>query len=135
MASANAIARIDWTITWVEEPGLRPTASDALAPIQPTARAAPRAARPTCRLPIMVCARFLCSVLRMRACRPWLVMLTDEQREHRRQQHEHQRLHQTDQQLQEVERDLHQPTNARNAGHRFEHGFSGEDVAVQPEAQ
>ena len=38
----------------VAAPGLRPTASDAFMPMMPTARAAPRAARPTCRLPVIV---------------------------------------------------------------------------------
>jgi hypothetical protein len=35
----------------VAAPGLRPTASDALDPISPTARAEPTAARPMCTLP------------------------------------------------------------------------------------
>src|SRR5882724_13473772 len=47
------MARIDWTITAVAAPGLRPTASDAFAPMAPTARDAPTAARPTCRFPSM----------------------------------------------------------------------------------
>src|SRR3954465_12982098 len=51
--SANAIARIDWTNIAVAAPGLRPTASDALAPINPTPIAAPRAARPMWILPVI----------------------------------------------------------------------------------
>src|SRR5438876_12386863 len=53
MASANAMARIDCTRILVEAPGLRPTASEAFMPINPTPRAAPSAARPTCRLPLI----------------------------------------------------------------------------------
>src|SRR6516165_9643408 len=41
------MARIDWTITGVGDPMIRPTASDAFAPMKPTASAAPSAARPT----------------------------------------------------------------------------------------
>src|SRR6185295_9985398 len=51
MASAKAMARIDWTRIFVEAPGLRPTASEAFMPMKPTPRAAPRAARPTWMLP------------------------------------------------------------------------------------
>jgi hypothetical protein len=37
----------------VEATGFRPTASEAFMPIRPTAMAAPRAARPTSRLPVI----------------------------------------------------------------------------------
>src|SRR5215475_3517132 len=47
------MARIDWTRIFVEAPGLRPTAPEAVMPIKPTARAAPSAAKPTCMLPII----------------------------------------------------------------------------------
>src|SRR5512136_1043781 len=46
------MARIDWTKIFVAAPGLRPTASEAFMPMKPTPRAAPSAARPTCRLPV-----------------------------------------------------------------------------------
>src|SRR3974390_1637079 len=52
MASAKAIARIDWTRIFVPAPGLRPTASDAFIPMNPTPRAAPSAAKPTCMFPL-----------------------------------------------------------------------------------
>src|SRR5206468_5397532 len=52
MASAKAMARMDWTRIFVAAPGLRPTASEAFIPMSPTPRAAPRAARPTCRFPV-----------------------------------------------------------------------------------
>src|SRR5262245_11797553 len=45
--------RMDWTRTLVDEPGLRPTTSEAFMPIRPTAIAAPKAAKPTCTFPIM----------------------------------------------------------------------------------
>src|SRR5580765_5470403 len=53
MASANAMARMDWTRIFVAAPGLRPTASEAFIPIKPTPTAAPSAAKPTCRLPVI----------------------------------------------------------------------------------
>src|SRR5512144_1257739 len=46
------MARMDWTRIFVAAPGLRPTASEAFMPMKPTPRAAPRAARPTCMLPV-----------------------------------------------------------------------------------
>jgi hypothetical protein len=45
---------MDWTSTFVEAPGLRPTASDAFIPMIPTAMAAPRAANAMCKLPVIV---------------------------------------------------------------------------------
>ena len=53
MASAKAMDRIDWTRIFVDATGLRPTASEAFAPIKPTPMAAPSAARPTCILPVI----------------------------------------------------------------------------------
>jgi len=35
IASAKAMARMDWTKTFVEASGLRPTASEAFMPIKP----------------------------------------------------------------------------------------------------
>src|SRR6266403_2842817 len=148
MASANAMARIDWTITGVADPGFRPTASAALAPIKPTARAAPRAAIPTCRLPLMCLSRpflvaqpcrdgsgqsFLDSIVPGRP--PFLVMLTDQQREDGGQQREHQRLHQTNQQFQKVKGNLYERADVGNAGHRVQHRFPGEDVAVETKTE
>src|SRR4051812_19607575 len=43
---------MDCTSTLVAAPGLRPTASEAFAPIRPTPRAAPSAANPTWRFPV-----------------------------------------------------------------------------------
>src|SRR5437773_6986089 len=141
MASANAMARIDWTITGVADPGFRPTASAALAPIQPTAKAAPRAALPTCRFPLMCLSRpflvahpcVLGSIVPVR--RSFLVMLTDQEREDGGQQCEHQRLHQTNQELQEVKWDLYEPADVGNPGHRLQHRLPGKDVAVETKAE
>src|SRR5438552_18797281 len=141
MASANAMARIDWTITCVADPGFRPTASAALAPIQPTAKAAPRAAIPTCRFPLMCLSRpflvahpcVLGSIVPVR--RSFLVMLTDQEREDGGQQCEHQRLHPTNQELQEVKWDLYEPADVGNPGHRLQHRLPGKDVAVETIAE
>src|SRR5438046_7785499 len=122
--------RIDCTITGVADPGLRPTASDAFPPINPTARAAPSAAIATVMLPTISSAPFSSLVCR-RLCR--FVMLADQQREDGGQQHEHERLHQTDQQLHEVKRNLHEPAENRYRSHRLEHRFAGEHIAVEPE--
>ena len=67
--------------------------------------------------------------------RVFVVVLADQQGEDGRQQREDERLDQADHQLQQVERDLHEPSNRRNARHRVEHRFAREDVAVEPEAQ
>src|SRR6187200_1472960 len=101
MASANAMARIDWTSTFVDAPGLRPTASDAFIPIIPTAMAAPKAANATCKLPVIV------SILSSGFYDRVLFVLTQQEREHRSQQHEHQRLNQPHEQLQKIEGDLY----------------------------
>src|SRR5580765_2065786 len=47
------MARIDWTRIFVAAPGLRPTASEAFMPMRPTPSAAPSAANPTCRFPVI----------------------------------------------------------------------------------
>src|SRR4029077_505764 len=147
MASANAMARIDWTITCVAEPGFRPTASADFAPIQPTARAAPRAAIPTCRLPVMFLSRPLSGLLArspnavsvldssVRCSRFFLVMLANQQREDGGQQGDHQRLHETDQQLEKVKGDLHEPADAVNPRHGLQHGLPGKDVAVKTKTE
>src|ERR1051325_8805558 len=116
MASANAMERIDCTMTCVADPGFRPTASAALAPIHPTARAAPSAAIPTCRLPLMCLSR----PFPVRSS----VVLTNQQREDGGQQREHQRLHQTNEQLEEIEGDLDEETDALNARHGLQHVFT-----------
>jgi hypothetical protein len=53
MASAKAMHRIDCTIIFVEALGLRPTASEDIPPITPTPIAAPSAARPTHKFPLI----------------------------------------------------------------------------------
>src|SRR5204863_6709473 len=115
MASANAMARIDCTRILVDAPGLRPTASEAFMPMNPTPIAAPSAARPTCRLPLIsanigVNIVFL-SLLSQRLprlntvkppkfhnllMRPFVsfFMLANQQRENGCQEHEHERLNQ-----------------------------------------
>src|SRR5579863_10205852 len=114
MASANAIARMDCTRIGVAAPGLRPTASEAFIPMKPTPRAAPSAARPTCRFPLIsaniginILFPFLFvaqrlprlntvkppKFLMMRlAVRVFLIMRHDQHSENRGQEHEHQRL-------------------------------------------
>src|SRR3954454_19209885 len=96
----------------VEAPGFRPTAVDAPLPIKPTPIAAPRAARPTVILPVISvvlssvprsCLVTRRSVRHCRYRRRVLLVLTNEEGEHRGQQHEDQRLHQTDEQLHEIE--------------------------------
>src|SRR6267143_5555410 len=52
MASAKAMARMDWTRIFFAAPGLRPTASEAFMPLTPTPKAAPSAAKPTCTFPV-----------------------------------------------------------------------------------
>src|SRR5947207_15878423 len=113
MASAKAMARMDWTRIFVEAPGLRPTASEAFIPMKPTPIAAPSAANPTCRFPVIPSANIGISdiylpffafsaapaiehgqaveILVMRGFVPFFV-LTNQHREHGGQQHEHQRL-------------------------------------------
>src|SRR5215471_6387100 len=99
---------------FVDAPGFRPTAWQAPSPMSPTPIAAPNAARPTCMLPYnepVICVSFLClcTERRTRARRletnpesavrdlSWLlvVVLTNQQRKHRRQQHEYQGLNET----------------------------------------
>src|SRR4029077_1023102 len=118
------MARMDWTRTFVEASGFRPTASEAFMPIKPTPMAAPSAARPTVKFPV------ISSILRFLAtpamehgqavkifdsivcdCGPFF-MLTNQQREDSRQQHEHQGLHQSHQQFQEIKWNRHQPAKA-----------------------
>src|SRR6188768_526609 len=110
------MARIDWTMIFVDAPGFRPTAVDAPMPINPTPIAVPSAARPTCKLPVICIVlsfvrapaarrRYAAGDSSVRRARRRLFVLTDEQREDCRQQHEHHRLHQADQKLHEVEGD------------------------------
>src|SRR4029450_2906576 len=96
------MARIDCTMILVDAPGLRPTATDAPCPVNPTPIAAPRAARPTCKLPVLVfCPLCVSRVLGPSAVRRnislmgcslrgrrLLMVLADEPPEGRRQQHE-----------------------------------------------
>src|SRR5215207_7333626 len=106
MASAKAMARIACTMILFDAPGLRPTAAEAWPPIRPTAIAAPRAASPTCMLPVIGIvlsgSRRHRHAVRTRqpsavGCPgPRFLVLADEQREDCRQQHEHQRLYQPD---------------------------------------
>src|SRR5215467_4463939 len=146
MASAKAMARMDWTRTFVEASGFRPTASEAFMPINPTPRAAPSAARPTVKLPVISLLFLSLRLLpfarssrnlsfdraRSRAFFP----LTNQQGEHSRQQHEHQRLDKPHQQFQEIKWDRHQPAKAGDQpGHGFHHVFSGKDVAVETKTQ
>src|SRR4029079_1858626 len=124
----------------VADPGFRPTATAADAPIQPTAIAEPSAARPTWRLPPM-CVPFLSMRLRgrrravLRMYRGLLVVLTEQQGEDRGQQHEHQRLHDPDEQFEKIKRPRHEPADPRHARHRFEHRLARADVAGEPEAE
>src|SRR5215510_11640425 len=103
------MARMAWTRTLVDASGFRPTASQAFQPIKPTARAAPNAARPTCKLPFM--DLFLLSRRPREHGRPtkvistlrglWALrlLLAKQQREDSGQQHKDQRLNDTYKQL------------------------------------
>src|SRR6266536_3872370 len=156
--SAKAMARMDCTRIFVEAPGLRPTASEALAPINPTPMAAPSAASPTWTLPVIPSASignnigcpfvwfsaFPASELGQAAeilhsmvgrFAPFL-MRADQQRKHASQEHEHQSLNEPDQQLKKVERDRNEPTQpGHQSAHRFQHVFTGKNVAVESKAQ
>src|SRR5215469_14605471 len=113
MASAKAMARMDWTRTFVEASGFRPTASEAFMPIKPTPSAAPSAARPTVKLPVISLLFLSLQLLPFarssrnlsfdRARSRRFFLLTNQQRKHRCQQHEHQRLNQAHQEFQEIE--------------------------------
>src|SRR5690242_19159406 len=122
MASAKAMARMDWTNIFVEAPGLRPTASEAFIPMKPTPMAAPSAAKPTCVFPV-ISANIGVSVISFLSffsaapaiehgqaveivssvrCRWCLLVLAHQQCEYRREQHEHQRLDKSHQQFHEI---------------------------------
>src|SRR5215471_7090617 len=125
MASAKAMARIDWTRIFVEAPGLRPTASEAFMPMKPTPTAAPSAASPTCMFPVIsanigindiyVFPFFAFSTapaiehgqtieIVKSMGRSWrFIMLADEHCEHSGQEHEHEGLNETNQQFHEIE--------------------------------
>src|SRR5688572_392482 len=147
MASAKAMARIDWTRIFVEAPGLRPTAVEAAMPINPTLIAAPSAANATCTLPVIWVVLSLCRVpqariptsialLSVRGRMSGVLVLTNQEGEDGGQQHEDHRLHETDQQLHEVERHRQQPAPPRDErSHRLQHVLAGEHVAVETKAE
>src|SRR5215470_12946994 len=105
MASANAMAKMDCTKILVDAPGLRPTASEAIMPIRPTLIAAPKAASPTCKFPLIrvsflragnhECVRAGEISLLMVCGSRGLFVLAHQHREHCRQQHKDQRLNQS----------------------------------------
>src|SRR5882762_8686767 len=158
--SAKAMARMDCTRIFVAAPGLRPTASDALAPIRPTPMAAPSAANPTWIFPVIPSANigindiymftFLCFSQRLpqlNTVQPLkflmmrfmpFVVFTNQQCEHRSQQHENQGLHDTYQKLHEIKRDRNndRANPARNQiRHGLQHVFTRENIAEQPKAK
>src|SRR6266436_2470040 len=156
MASAKAMARIDWTRIFVEAPGLRPTASEAFMPMKPTPTAAPSAANPTCRFPVIsanigisdIYLPFFAfsaapaiehgqtaEILVMRGFVS-LFVLTNQHREHRRQKHEDQRLNKSNQQFHEVKWNRQQPSEMRHQfRHRFQHVFTGENISVETKTE
>src|SRR5258705_3231617 len=141
------MARIDWTSTFVDASGLRPTASAALIPIMPTAIAAPNAARPTVKFPFIsivlserttIQSRQAALIIVLFVCRLRLLTfgLANQKCEHRSQQHEDQRLDHTNKQLQKIERYRQQPAQAwYQIGHRVQHVLAGECIAVETETQ
>src|ERR1035437_3753127 len=158
MASAKAIARIACTRILVEAPGLRPTASEAFMPMNPTPMAAPSAAKPTCRLPVTPSANIginICSYLslaqrlpRLNTVKPlkflnsvcrlprFFVVHADEHREHGSEQHEDQCLDDPHQQFHEIERHGYQPAKSRDQpGHRFQHVLPGKYIPIETEAE
>src|SRR5215813_9210273 len=126
------MARIDWTRTLVDASGLRPTASDALMPIRPTAMAAPRAAKPTCKFPLIVIFPFSATPAFLLSQPPNVIssfvrgrcllglVLANQQREDGRQQHEDQSLDQANEQLQKIKGDWQQPAQV---WYQIGHGF------------
>lgn len=65
-----------------------------------------------------------------------IVMLTNQEREYGSEKHKDQGLNHSHQKFHEVERNWYQPTEVRHqSGHGFEHIFTSEDVAEQPETQ
>src|SRR5579863_2320524 len=116
------MARIDWTRIFVEATGLRPTASEAAMPIRPTLMAAPRAAKPTCKFPLILFS-FLFSPAIMRTRLPrgsvyssnvcshrsLILMPAHKHREYCRQQCEHEGLYQAHHQFEKIEGDWYQP--------------------------
>src|ERR1051326_124288 len=164
MASANAIAKMACTRIFCDAPGFRTTASEAFMPMKPTPIAAPSAANPTCRLPVISANTGIrdiyvyLSLLSQRLPRlntvkppkfsmvgsfvPFLV-LANQHGENRRQQHEHERLNDSYEQFHEIKR--HRNDHARERfrprrlfyqiGHRFQHVFAGENISIKPKAE
>src|ERR1044071_3968031 len=63
-------------------------------------------------------------------------VFTNQHREHRRQEHEYERLNKPHQQFHEIEWYLEQPTEVgHQICHRFQHVFTGKNVAVKPETE
>src|ERR1700704_1244813 len=140
---------MDCTKIFVEATGFRPTASEAFIPIKPTAIAAPKAARPTWKLP------FICSscsfppapaiehgqavdINPLTVRRHWCVcfVLAHQHREDSSQEHEDHGLNEAHNQFQEIERNRHQPPEAGNElRHCFQEILSRENVAVETEAK
>src|ERR1700742_1140400 len=112
MASAKAMARIDWTRILVDASGLRPTASEARMPMMPTAMAAPNAASPTCKFPLMTEFPFSLNCSCVRGVVPFRFVPANQQREDVGQQHEDEGLNHADQQLKEIEGNGQQPAEA-----------------------
>src|SRR5215472_17682011 len=160
MASAKAMARMDWTRIFVAAPGLRPTASEAFMPMKPTPRAPPNAASPTCMFPVssanigindiyaflsLLSRRLprLNTVKPPKFCKlmggggrfvPFFVCAF-QHHEYRGQEHEDQRLNEPNQEFHKIKGYWQQPAEARHqGGHRFEHIFACEYIAVKPEA-
>ncbi len=118
----------------MDAPGLRPTASEAFMPINPTPT--PRPTRPDhvrfppnprqygfiissfpffafSPAPAIEHGKLTKSLFSSGFCRRRrFLVLTNQQREHGAQQHENQRLHQAHQQFQEIKRNGQQPAEA-----------------------
>src|SRR6516162_6484558 len=149
MASANAMAKIDCTIIFVDALGLRPTAIEAPSPIRPTPTAAPKAARPTCMFPVIVLSllirlhytagshfQIIEIHLSIVPSSGFFLPVAHQKCKNRCQQHEDHRLHESHQQLEEVKRNWQQPAKTGNQiRHGVQHVLSGKDVAVETKGQ
>src|SRR5207249_1110955 len=66
----------------------------------------------------------------------FLIMLTNQHREHGRKKHKHERLDETYQQFHKIKRNRQQPAEMRHEPrHLFEHFLASENISIEPEAQ
>src|SRR5215813_1610230 len=108
-------------------------------PIRPTLIAAPNAAKPTCKFPVIYltsgCAHLQSQAeinyfLSVRGYLSFRLMLANQHGKNGGEQHEHQGLNNSHDQLEKVKRNRYQPSEPRDKlGHCFQQIFPGENVA------